>query len=85
MTEPQEPWFAVSRWHGRISGKPIHWRGWLATLAAIAAPHSAWLAVLVPGVPGWSVGLLSLSLLLGSLYWLFRLMLRRGRITDYRN
>lgn len=84
MPESEEYWFAVSRWHGRITGKPIHWRGWLAMICAIAFPHLAWLVLLVPGVPGWSVGLLSLPLLLGSLYWLFRLMLRRGRITDYR-
>jgi len=84
MADEAEKWFAVSRWHGRISGTPIHWRGWLALMVAIALPHLAWLVLLVPGTPGWLAGVLALPLLLGGLFWLFRLMLRRGRITDYR-
>ncbi len=85
MPEPDEYWFAVSRWHGRITCTPIHWRGWLALGGAIALPQLAWLTVLVPGAPRWLVAVLSLPLLLGGLMWLFRLMLRRGRNTDYRN
>ncbi|MFM5948547.1 MAG: hypothetical protein ACKOPM_04855 [Novosphingobium sp.] len=80
-----EPWFKVSRWHGRMSGRPIHPKGWAALLGAILAPHSGWLLVwLVPGVPLWLPGLLALLLLGPSLWWLFRLMIRRGDITDYR-
>ena len=85
MAEPEEHWFAVSRWHGRISAVPIHWRGWLALVLAVAMPHLAWLGALVPGAPRWLVGVLFLPLLPGALFWLFRLMLRRGRITDYRD
>ena len=84
VADPGQHWFAVSRWHGRITAVPIHWRGWLALVLAIAMPHLAWLVVPVPGAPRWLVPVLFLPLLLGALAWLFRVALRRGRITDYR-
>ena len=81
-----EPWFKVSRWHGRFTGQPIHPKGWAALLAAILAPQLPWLLrVLFPGIPPILV-MLAMPVVLGlALWWLFRLMLRRGQITDHRN
>jgi hypothetical protein len=54
-------------------------------LAAILAPHAGWLVVpFFPGLPRWSPAIVMLPLLGLSLWWLYLLMLRRGRITDLR-
>jgi hypothetical protein len=81
MIKPEHPWFVYQRTVGRISGRPSHWKGWLAlmgTIIMIGVAGTAWMRWLItagrPIVAGVGLG----AMILLGVAGLIRLMLAKG-------